>query len=57
MTSTYSKLGTSKFLMYILLLFIMAFSEGCGSGYEVKEIDGCTYIQRKSWWKKVLFGP
>lgn len=55
--SLYNKFGMLKFLIYILLLFIMAFAEGCGSGYEVKEYNGHIYIQRKNWWKKMLFGP
>lgn len=49
--------GVIKLSMVILLLLAMAITEGCGSGYETHEENGRVYVQRKSWWKKMLFGP
>ena len=46
-----------KLQMAFLLLLVMAFAEGCGSGYEVTESNGQVYVQRKSWWKRMFFGP
>lgn len=40
-----------------VFLGIIAFVDGCGSGYEIKESDGQVYVQRKSWWKRMFFGP
>ena len=44
-----------KFMAYFLLLGAITFVEGCGSGYETVNENGRVYIQRKSWWKRMLF--
>lgn len=44
-----------KFMVFLLLLGIIALVEGCGSGYETVNENGRVYIQRKSWWKRALF--
>ena len=43
--------------MVIFVLGMTVFVEGCGSGYEFAESNGHVYVQRKGWWKKILFGP
>lgn len=45
-----------KARLFRSFLTSMALVEGCGSGYEVKETNGHTYVQRKSWWKRMAFG-
>ena len=49
------KAALFKFMTYLLLLGAIAFVEGCGSGYETVNENCRGYIQRKSWWKRMLF--
>ena len=56
MAKSYSKLGALKLFVYTAFFLMVAMAEGCGSGYEVKESNGRTYAQRKSWWEKMFFG-
>ena len=44
-----------KFMAYLLLFVVIVFVVGCGSGYETVNENGRVYIQRKSWWKRMLF--
>ena len=44
-----------KFMAYLLLFGVIVFVEGCGSGYKTVNENGRVYIQRKSWWKRMLF--
>lgn len=48
--------GAIKLPRLVLLLLTVVLTEGCGSGYEIKEENGHVYIQCKSWWKKMFFG-
>ena len=57
MAKSGSKLGALRLFVYTAIFLMVALVEGCGSGYEVKESNGHTYVQRKSWWKKMFFGP
>lgn len=49
--------GVATLSIFILLLLTMAITAGCGSGYETHEEHGRVYVHRKSWWKKMFFGP
>ena len=49
--------ATFKWAMYGMFLLVVVFVEGCGSGYEVNESNGHVYVQRKSWWERMFFGP
>lgn len=51
------KLRLIRIAVMLFVLGVIVCLEGCGSGYEVIELDGHVYLQRKSWWKKVIFGP
>jgi len=46
-----------KWTMHVMFLLLVVLVEGCGSGYEVNESNGRVYVQRKSWWERMFFGP
>lgn len=51
------KSAISRWMVVYCLLACVFLIEGCGSGYEMTESNGRVYVQKKSWWKTMFFGP